>query len=118
MCEYCQYRALLLAAAISARKNPQLLTHIAMYLQITTQPFTAFLYLTNIYQMYPFELFITSAHHLHTYYPSMYRYTIAGIAFIYNILGQAHVCSALTKLCYGHMKVRIDIFYIDIVHAY
>ena len=58
----------------------------------------------------------------------MYRYTIASIMWIYNILGQAHVCGALTKLnvlltslwslLSTRMKVGMDILYVDIVHAY
>ena len=74
--------------------------------------------------MRPFELFITSVHHLRTYYPSMYHYTIACVTCIY-ILGQAHVCGALTKLnvlltslwplLSTGMKVRMDIFCVDIV---
>ena len=59
---------------------------------------------------------------------SMYHYPIAGITCIYNILGQAHVCGALKKLnvlltllwplLSTAMKVRMDIFYVDIVYVY
>ena len=75
----------------------------------------------------PFELFIASAYHLRTCL-RMYCYTIAGITCICNILGHKHVCGMLTKLnglltllrplLSTGMKVRMVIFYVDIVHAY
>ena len=73
--------------------------------------------------MHPFELLITSVHRLRMYYPVCTLHIVSTMC-IYNILGQAHVCGALTKLnvlwslLSTGMKVRMDIFYVDIVHAY
>ena len=58
------YRVLSLAVATSACRNP---CYLRTYV-FTTQLFTTLLYLANLYQRCPFECFIASAYHLHTYY--------------------------------------------------
>ena len=98
VCECCQYRALSLATAISARKNPQLPTYIATYLQHNSR--LCFTLQISIDASFWIAYHISApSTYVHTYVLSQYvPYTIASITCIYNILGQAHMCGALTKL--------------------
>ena len=91
VCEYHQHRALSLAVAISAHKNPVTYVHTYLKHNYSRLCFT-------LQSSIRGALLNCLSHQRTIYVCTMYRYAIAGITRICNILGQEHVCDALTKL--------------------